>query len=298
MILLALALTSACHSPEPPVVDDLMLPAGIHQMPAAFDCERSHAIACYLPVAGATFRMGAQASDPAAPSYDPAASAGEGPVHEVTVSPFWIQRHEASTNMARRCLESGACGDAEFASGEALLNRGTDRVEHPINGVTWEGARQLCAWLGARMPTEAEWELAARGTDGRRWPWGNERACPTVGVDPKQPWELQRTDPPCRQHGTLPFNDLRGPSASGAIGMGGNVWEWVSDWYAEDAYASSASRDPRGPATGARRVQRGGGWMEEDPDELRATNRIGVDPGARLPDVGVRCARDVVGDAP
>lgn len=279
-----------CGRPaDPAPVNDLQLPAGIREMPASFDCARSRAIACYVAIPGATFKMGAQATDPAAPGYDPAASPGEGPVHEVTVSPFWMQKHEVSTNIATRCIETGGCDRAEFASGEPLLNLGTDHNEHPINAITWEGARQVCAWAGGRLATEAEWELAARGTDGRRWPWGNTVACPTVGVDPKQPWEIGHTAPPCLQRGTLPFNDLRGPSPQEVVGMGGSVWEWVADWYAEDAYAQHAAKDPRGPETGTRRTQRGGGWMDEDPTEMRATNRIGVDPSAKLPDVGARC---------
>jgi iron(II)-dependent oxidoreductase len=279
--------TTPLLHPEHP---DLRVHPDTPTLPTELLCEGSLSITCFEPIGGGRFPMGAQATDPSAPNYDPAATPHEGPVHDVTVAPFWIHRFEASVQYVDRCIAAGACDEAHFASGGALFNRGwEERRDYAINGVTWEGARQYCAWIGGRLPTESEWELAARGPDGRRYPWGNDPACGTVRAGIRTDWSEQMETGPCRNLGVRIHRDLRGHSPFHIEGMAGNVWEWTADWFSPDAYATAEKRNPTGPATGDRRVQRGGGWMEEDPVDLRTTNRIGVDPTARLPDVGFRC---------
>lgn len=259
---------------------------------------------CFVYVPGGTFLMGAQASDPSKPGYDPAARPEEGPVHPVTVSPYWIQLNEVQAGYHALCVEKGVCRPDDAATGGFFTAGRDDTKLHPINGVGWEGAERFCSWLGGRLPTEAEWELAARGTDGRRWPWGDFPNCGVAPVDVTAlggdaNMDLERLPmSACENGSTAGIGRLRGKSAMGLMGMGGNVWEWVADRYAVDAYARHAAVDPRGPETGEARVQRGGGWTSVDPADLRAAARGSMKPEAQMHDVGFRCVRPVVGDAP
>ncbi|MCB9666000.1 MAG: formylglycine-generating enzyme family protein [Alphaproteobacteria bacterium] len=256
---------------------------------------------CFVPVAGGTFLMGAQADDPEAPGHDPAAQPHEGPPHEVTVTGFWITESEVIVGTYRACVADGACREDEVkASGgfstyyPAAEPFDANRDLMPVNSITWAGARDVCAWLGGRLPTEAEWELAARGTDGRRWPWGNQPQCAMPPADDGFSRLRRSTVDACEQDGPVRARALPNASPARVLGMAGNLWEWTADWYADDAYAHHASTDPRGPSTGDRRAQRGGSWTATSPEELRATVRGGLDPDAQLNDVGLRC---VIGGA-
>jgi len=249
-----------------------------------------------------TFLMGAQRDDPNAPGHDAEASADEGPPHEVTLSPFWMHQLAVSVRQYQWCLSAGPCkpkhvgsgGRFHFRNDEAqggLSHAKKDSVQ-PVNGVTWEGARRYCEWIGGRLPTEAEWEYAARGGPLQlRYPWGDE--APTCqhafyGGGPARLCPVKRAVPvnfqPARGHDTHSF----------ILHQAGNVWEWTADWYAEDYYARSPKQDPRGPETGTGRVQRGGGWSDDDPAVLRGANRSQMDPTLKMPDVGFRCAADAV----
>lgn len=249
---------------------------------------------CFLRVPGATFWMGAQSEDPAAPGYDAAATANEGPMRPVTVGPFWIMRHEAPVGLFRACVNAGKCSEADVLStggyatwrpGEAQ-QRDIDNL--PLNGITWKGAVDACAFLGGRLPTEAQWELAARGTDGRRWPWGNRAHCPAFSPDSAFMTTDDRTDT-CAQDGPVPMANLPDAGPYGTLGMAGNLWEWTADWYAPDGLPAAGSVDPTGPVSGTTRAQRGGSWTAATPDDLRVTVRGGLDPEAKLNDVGFRC---------
>ena len=154
--------------------------------------------------------------------------------------------------------------------------------DHPAVFVTWEEAKAYCEWTGGRLPTEAEREKAARGTDGRKYPRGNEEPDPQRAVY-RRNWGNIATDPV----GAHPS----GASPYGLLDMGGNVWEWVADWYDDKYYEVSPQRDPRGPRTGRAHVVRGGSW-DSRPSVLSASCRNWGYRGYREGDFGFRCAMD------
>lgn len=252
-------------------------------------CDRSKSRGCFALVPGGHFLMGAQAADPAAPNHDPRARPDEGPVHEVHVGDLWVMRMEAEVVVASDCIAAGWCDPAGLAdpalAGSVHQGERGPRVQRlpdrAVTGLSWTGAKQLCAFVGARLPTESEWEWLARGAEARLFPWGSEPGCglQTKGVSV------------CELSGVASFSDLVGSPTGGAfdlVGLGGNVWEWTEDVYAAEAYAGGEAV----AAPGSARVQRGGGWLSTDPWELRAAARGAADPASRLPDVGVRCVRD------
>ena len=181
-----------------------------------------------------------------------------------------------------RCISTGGpCTTEHVLSAGPLANAGKQHLrEHPINGVTWQGAVTYCGWVGARLPTEAEWELAAAGVEGRRWPWGDEPGCGLADVSTRHFKLNLEGAPSCESTGTSILRDLRGDSPYGMKGMAGNVAEWVADDWAPYG----------GEAVPGLKVLRGGGWLEDDPMRLRTTARQPADPTQRLPDVGFRCA--------
>lgn len=260
--------------------------------PGAFELD------CFVQIPTTTFRRGAQATDSTAPHHDPAALPDEGPPQEVTVSSFWIQKFEVPVSTYGRCVGSNWCDTAHVETEGGFstwaMSKEGKAANEPVNGITWDGAKQLCDYLGGRLPTEAEWELAARGTDGRAYPWGNDPGCGvsqaatavSTGKPVSQNVMLRES---CEILGVTVGSLLVGESPYGLVGASGNLWEWVSDWYAEDAYQGGPATDPHGPETGERRVQRGGGWTSTDPVELRVAARGSAPPGTKLNDVGVRC---------
>lgn len=211
----------------------------------------------------------------------------EKPAHEVYVSEFFIDIYEVTVAQYKACVGAGACSEPEItAEIFSSYNYGDpSRDEHPINGVTWIQAQEYCRWEGKRLPTEAEWEKAARGTDGREYPWGNEEpSCQYAVMD-------EGTGAGCGEDrtwaiGRKPF----GRSPYGVHDMAGNVYEWVSDRYEEDYYMSSPERDPKGPTQGSQRVSRGGAWSSTD-NFLRGIHRNpSIFDGDYGADIGFRCA--------
>ncbi len=241
---------------------------------------------CMMKITSGTFPMGAQATDSEAANFDRSAQTDEAPVHEITVNGFWMHAYEVFAGHFDLCVQAEACKESDVNTKGGFFTYGDrSRREHPINGVTWQGAHDYCQWIGGRLPTEAEWEYAARGTDGRRFPWGNRR--------PRCPSSVYNNG--CQTGGT---GNLGGPTpgekeAFPLLNMAGNVWEWVADWYAPNAYQKHRRNNPTGPKSGTEKVHRGGGWDNNDIRQLRSAGRAKVDPTMKLYDLGFRCVRDL-----
>jgi formylglycine-generating enzyme required for sulfatase activity len=205
----------------------------------------------------------------------------EQPTHRVSLDAFYINRYEVTVAQYAKFLESED-SEPPFLWQEA--RRDHKNAEKPVLGVDWHDATAYCRWAGKRLPTEAEWEKAARGTDGRIYPWGN--------------------DPPTHDHANFGHETTKGYAALAKVGsfeqgtssygvydLAGNVWEWVADRYDEHYYQHSPEHNPQGPTTGPLRALRGGAW-NSPPTVLASANRNANMPAAKRSDVGFRCAQD------
>jgi len=216
------------------------------------------------------FTMGSEAGD-----------RDEKPVRRVWVDAFAIDRTEVTRQHYLRCVRANACAAARPYVGleDPLL---------PAVGVSWYDARRYCGWRAARLPTEAEWERAARGIGHRRYPWGNERDCSRANFGNFQGAGPCASANPGR---IVPVGGFAaGASPVGALDMGGNAWEWVADWYGP--YEAGQVRNPRGSRRGSQRVLRGGGCCSYFAMP-RVTNRHRLVPGIVDRDIGFRCARSL-----
>ena len=199
----------------------------------------------------------------------------ERPVHTVYLDEFYIDKYEVTNLDYRVCVVDGVCKPPQD-----MTNYNNPEYEnHPVVYVDWEMARTYCDWRDAQLPTEAQWEKAARGMDARTYPWGEGIAC------------SQANYLSCIED-TQPFDSYAGSlSPYGAYNMAGNVWEWVADWYSP-AYDVSETDNPVGAESGERRVLRGGGWNQHE-YLLRTSARLGVVPTDVFLSFGFRCASDV-----
>jgi formylglycine-generating enzyme required for sulfatase activity len=206
----------------------------------------------------------------------------ERPQRRVMLQGFFIDRTEVPRRDYERCVTSGKC------RAPARYPDATSPV-HPIVGVSWQDADAFCRYAGKRLPSEAEWEKAARGTDGRRYPWGNAPDCAAANYGNFQGEGFCEGQNPGRP--VAVGSHPSGRSPFGAEDMAGNVWEWVADWYELGYYARAPRSDPKGPSSGEGRVLRGGACcsMFVLP---RAPNRLRFIPTYRDADIGFRCALD------
>lgn len=203
------------------------------------------------------------------------------PLHRVHLSSYWFDQYEATNARYRQCVQGGGCTPPK----DLKTFDDPQQERHPVTNITWSQARSFCQWQGKRLPTEAEWEKAARGTDGRRYPWGNDEEVLKNHVRKQElKADSSGTEPVRRQTATA--------SPYGVFDLIGSVSEWVKDWYAEDFYQASPTRDPQGPSRGSFRVLRGGEWNEKAPN-FQASYRGWDDVTYWGPTLGVRCAEDV-----
>jgi formylglycine-generating enzyme required for sulfatase activity len=204
--------------------------------------------------------------------------------HEVWLDDYWIDRTEVTVARYKRCVEAGRCTLPPYADGGERF----DRPDYPVVMVSWNDAQRFCTWAGGRLPTEAEWERAARGLTGRRFPWGNvyNPFLSNHGVFGLE--ELDARDGFLELAPVGSYPDGRTPE--GIVDLAGNVQEWVYDWFARE-YPSASAANPRGPETGDVRVVRGGGY-HNGRAWLRGAARDHLPPGFKLPWVGFRCVRE------
>jgi formylglycine-generating enzyme required for sulfatase activity len=225
-----------------------------------------------------------------------------------------MDEFEATVEKYKSCSDAGRCMRAPAANEWAgitdkdrkafdplcNIRDPASRAAHPINCVEWEMADKFCREQNKRLPTEAEWEFAARGPDGRKFPWGDEppsmghmNACgkecvawgKKAGIEEKPMYDDDDGYPATAPVGSFP----KGASRYGIQDVVGNVWEWVSDWYAE--YGKDEQTDPKGPETGEQRVIRGGAWNASYPAWIRPTFRYHDIPTKRSYGIGFRCAK-------
>jgi formylglycine-generating enzyme required for sulfatase activity len=221
--------------------------------------------AIYVYVPKGTFNMGSTRGE-----------GDEQPIHPVTLDAYWIMRTEVTNAHYIRCVTSGSCSRPN-------PGRWQDETyaDHPITNVNWAQANAYCMWSDARLPTEAEWEKAARGADGRIYPWGNDSPSYVLALA-----NYKNYVGSTNAVGNYPA----GASPYGVLDMAGNVWEWVNDWYADDYYAQSLEYNPTGPSSGERRVLRGGSWSSHA-SYIRADSRHSSNPGQQINNIGFRCVR-------
>jgi formylglycine-generating enzyme required for sulfatase activity len=234
------------------------------------------------------------------------------PPHEVTLTAYCLDRTEVTTAAYLACVDKGECErppdkvswpkitPEEVKIFSELCNAARkDRGDHPINCVAWPMADNYCKKRGARLPTEAEWELAARGSSQRKYPWGDEppsarflngcgSACARWFADHGQKKTSMYPDEGVV--GTAPVGSFpAGASVFGVLDLAGNVWEWTADWYGP--YSADPVTDPHGPPTGTERVARGGDFTGSDPDWARPAFRWRTDPETSFTHaIGFRCA--------
>jgi formylglycine-generating enzyme required for sulfatase activity/serine/threonine protein kinase len=240
------------------------------------------------------------------------------PPHEVVVSTFCLDRTEVTTAAYLACVSTGECErplekvswpkikDEQVKRYSPFCNAAhKDRADHPINCVAWGMADTFCRKKGARLPTEAEWEFAARGSSQRKYPWGdeepNEKRLNACGIECSK-WGDANMEAHERMHdgddgfpATAPVGSFpEGAAASGAVDLAGNVWEWTADWFAP--YTEAMLTDPKGPAEPdpekKLRVLRGGDFFSSSADWARPAYRWKTDPETYNHAIGFRCAAD------
>jgi len=205
----------------------------------------------------------------------PLALRDDRPTHKVSLDAYYIDAHEVTQARYASFVEStGRRPPYHWLDG----SHPEGKEEFPVHNVDWNDARAFCEWSGKRLPTEAEWERAARGgLDGKDYPWGDDAPTP----------RFARYNTPA---GPGPVGRFE-PNALGLHDMAGGVSEWCSDWFERTYYQSSPSENPRGPADGMHKMIRGGSWSD-GPRRITVFFRNWVRPNQRTPNIGFRCVQD------
>jgi len=237
----------------------------------------------------------------------------EGPPRKVFLKSYYIDKYEVTNELFQRFVNEGGYKDPKYWSPEGWQWKESSRIsypgfwygkeyrkdpfgwdyhkpEQPVAGLSWYEADAFCRWAGKRLPTEAEWEKAARGVDGRSYPWGNDPAsCSYANYGG------------CQRFPTPVGSYEKGKSPYGLYDMAGNVWEWVDDWFSVDYFSQDKGKDilenPKGPEKGDLKTRKGGGWTYTE-ENIRTYARWRNPPNYRdyvtvkgCP-IGLRCAKD------
>ncbi len=217
----------------------------------------------WVTIPAGDFRMGSENGE---------SSSDEAPIHTVYLDAYQIGKYEVTNKQFNQCIRAGAC----------IGTTVTDKLDHPVVNVTWFQAEDYCGWAGGRLLTEAEWEKAARGTDGRTYLWGEGIDCAYANYNGSN----------CVGDTTPVGSYESGKSPYRVYDMAGSVWEWVNDWYQSDYYATLGDKtsNPQGPSSGDGRVLRGGSWDLSD-DYVRSSIRSWYYPADPYINIGFRCSR-------
>ncbi|MSQ84599.1 MAG: hypothetical protein EXR77_17255 [Myxococcales bacterium] len=283
-----------CEDSNPCTIDSCVAATGCvwSSVPFATPCgsgkwcgqgsQKNQCVSVVMPTAmslvpGGTYTQGCNAA------VDPWCNLNEKPPHPVALASFFIDTNEVTVANYQACVSGGAC--VAPATGTDATWGQAGKSQHPVNYVNWQQAAAYCVWAGGgRLCSEAEWEFAARGSDGRRFPWGNS---PATGCD-------LATWGGCG--GLQPVGQLpKGKSPFGVNDMAGNVREWTADWYAGNHYAELSAAGtlttaPTGPKAGNERVMRGG-YFQDNMPELRTSARAFAQPATSAFSLGIRCCR-------
>jgi formylglycine-generating enzyme required for sulfatase activity len=205
--------------------------------------------------------------------------ADEQPVHTVALDAFWLDQTEVTNAQYEKCVTASVCDPSTHVD-----NNDYNAPDQPVLGVDWESAIIYCGWVDGRLPTEAEWEYAARGPESLTYPWGNVWQAGLANCKESQCQDNYADTAPV---GRFPV----GASWVGALDMAGNVWEWTADWYDAGYYARSPHDNPTGPEDGQYRVLRGGSWASFA-GRLRSSYRHRLSVSSWNFNRGFRCVQD------
>ncbi len=240
-----------------------------------YKCIKDGSILIYIPKGEFTMGSNDGASD-------------EKPVHNVYLDGYFIGKYEVTNRQYKKFCDAAGHSYPPNPGFSGMSDYFNNYPDHPVVEVSWDDVIAYCGWAGLRLPTEAEWEKAARGTDARKYPWGNSE--PDAGGRYRANYDPGNYTEDGYRYTSPVGSFSKGISPYGCFNMAGNVWEWCSDWYDEDYYSSSSRRNPEGSPSGACRVYRGGSWFFYA-RPIRSACRHRLPPGHWSSSLGFRVAR-------